>query len=43
LETILWLKRSLLLRPRTGALRGVLSQPATAGNFGIQAKTGFPG
>jgi hypothetical protein len=38
LETILWLKRSLLLRPRTGALRGGLSQPATTGNSGIRAK-----
>jgi hypothetical protein len=36
LETILWLKRSLWLRPRTGALRGSLSQPATTGNFGIR-------
>jgi hypothetical protein len=36
LETILWLKRSPLLRPRTGALRGGLSQPATTGNFGIR-------
>ena len=37
LEIILWLKRSLWLRPRTGALRGGLSQPATTGNFGIRA------
>jgi hypothetical protein len=36
LETILWLKRSLWLRPRTGAPRGGLSQPATTGNFGIR-------
>jgi len=36
LETILWLKRSLWLRPRTGTLRGGLSQPATTGNFGIR-------
>ena len=36
LETILWLKRSLLLRPRTGTLRGGLSQPANTGNFGIR-------
>ena len=36
LETILWLKRSRWLRPRTGALRGGLSQPATTGNFGIR-------
>jgi hypothetical protein len=36
LETILWLKRSPLLRPMTGALRGGLSQPATTGNFGIR-------
>jgi hypothetical protein len=36
LETILWLKRSRLLRPKTGALRGGLSQPATIGNFGIR-------
>jgi len=35
-ETILWLKRSLLLRPRTAALRGDLSQPANTGNFGIR-------
>jgi hypothetical protein len=33
LETILWLKRSRWLRPRTGSLRGGLSQPATTGNF----------
>ena len=32
LETILW------LRPRTGALRDGLSQPATTGNFGIRDK-----
>jgi len=38
LETILWLKRSLLLRPRNGALRGGLSQPATTGNFGIRVQ-----
>ena len=37
LEIILSLKRSLLLRPRTGALRGGLSQPDTTGNFEIQA------
>jgi len=36
-ETILWLKRSLMLRPGTGALRGGLSQPATTGNFRIRA------
>ena len=35
-ETILWLNRSRWLRPRTGALRGGLSQPATTGNFGIR-------
>ncbi len=38
LETILWLKRSRWLRPRTGALRGGLSQPATTGNFGIRVE-----
>ena len=32
LETILW------LRPRTGALRGGLCQPATTGNFGIRVQ-----
>jgi len=32
LETILW------LRPRTGALRSGLSQPATTGNFGIRVQ-----
>jgi hypothetical protein len=36
LETILWLKKNLWLRPRTGALRGGLSQPATTGNFRIR-------
>jgi hypothetical protein len=36
LETILWLKSSLSLRPRKGALRGSLSQSATTGNFGIR-------
>jgi hypothetical protein len=36
LETILWLKRSRWLRPRTGALRDGLSQHATIGNFGIR-------
>ena len=35
-ETILWLKKSLWLRARTGALRGGLSLPATTGNFGIR-------
>jgi len=39
LETIFWLKRSLWLRPRTGALRVGLSQPATTANFGIRDKT----
>jgi hypothetical protein len=38
LETILWLKGSLWLRPRTGALRGGLCHPATTGNFGIRVK-----
>jgi hypothetical protein len=38
LETILSLKTSLWLRPRTGALRGGLSQPATTGNFGIRVQ-----
>jgi hypothetical protein len=41
LETILSLKRSLWLRPRTGALQGGLSQPATTGNFGIRVKFEF--
>jgi hypothetical protein len=38
LGTILWLKRSLWLRSRTGALPGGLSQPATTGNFGTRVQ-----
>jgi hypothetical protein len=38
LETILGLKRSRWLRPRTGALRGGLSQTATTGNFGMRVE-----
>jgi hypothetical protein len=38
LETILWLKGSLWLRPRTGALWGGLCQPVTTGNCGIRVQ-----
>jgi hypothetical protein len=41
LETILWLKRNLWLRPGTGALRGGLSQSATTGNVGIRIQGFF--